>query len=256
MKKILITSFVITLFLIFAPAFLFSSIKRNTALTDYVSKEAPVSDIDETEVKAVFSSTDCFKKTYYISGVSVNVYKDCTGEDSVIDTLKKNDVIVAYNSYNGYLYCEDNAGKFGWIRNTDYNLSPEMDKKTLYEVDTSINEQLINIYKNGEVIKSFKCSTGLLGDQDNETPLGIFFIQVKGERFFSDKYGQGAKYYIKFFSNYLFHSIPIDKNGNIIEEEEKKLGEPASHGCIRLSMDDIKWMYSNIPEGTKVNIHY
>ena len=147
-------------------------------------------------------------------------------------------------------------GNYGWIRNTDYNLSAEINKDSVYTVDTSINDQLINIYKNGTIIKTFKCSTGFLGDQDNETSLGVFFIQVRGNNFYSDKYGEGAKYYIKFFSDYLFHSVPIDKNGNIIEEEAKKLGEPASHGCIRLSMDDIKWMYDNIPEGTKVNIHY
>ena len=256
MKKILITSFVITLFLIFAPAFLFSSIKRSPVIVDNSIKKETVSETSETEVEAVFSSTDCFKKTYYISGASVNVFKDCTGQDTVIQTLKKNDVIVAYNSFNGYLYCEDNLGNFGWIRNTDYNISPDMDKESEYTIDTSINNQLINIYNNGKVIKSFRCSTGLLGDQDNETPLGVFFIQVKGESFFSDKFGEGAKYYIKFFSNYLFHSVPVDKNGNIIEEEEKKLGKPASHGCIRLSMDDIKWMYNNLPEGTKVSIHY
>ncbi|HAH78565.1 MAG TPA: L,D-transpeptidase, partial [Ruminococcaceae bacterium] len=33
-----------------------------------------------------------------------------------------------------------------------------------------------------------------------------------------------------------------------------KLGEPASHGCIRLPVEDAKWIYDNIPEGTKVVI--
>lgn len=256
MKKTLFTSFVITIFLIFAPAFLFSNMKRDPVIAEKNTEKEALPEASETEVEAVFSSTDCFKKTYYISGSSVNIYKDCTGQDTVIKTLKKDDVVVAYNSYNGYLYCEDNDGCYGWIRNTDYNVSPDIDKDSDYMIDTSINNQTINISKNGEVIKSFRCSTGLLGNQDNETPLGVFFIQVKGESFFSDKFGEGAKYYIKFFSDYLFHSVPVDKNGNIIEEEEKKLGKPASHGCIRLSMEDIKWMYDNIPEGTKVNIHY
>ncbi|MFA6809055.1 MAG: L,D-transpeptidase, partial [Eubacteriales bacterium] len=53
----------------------------------------------------------------------------------------------------------------------------------------------------------------------------------------------------------LFHSVPMDKNKNIIEEEEKKLGSPASHGCIRLEVDQAKWIYDNIPQGTPVHIH-
>ena len=34
-----------------------------------------------------------------------------------------------------------------------------------------------------------------------------------------------------------------------------KLGRRASHGCIRLTLDDAKWIYDNIGEGTEVWIH-
>jgi lipoprotein-anchoring transpeptidase ErfK/SrfK len=47
----------------------------------------------------------------------------------------------------------------------------------------------------------------------------------------------------------------MDENKEIIEEEAEKLGQPASHGCIRLKVEDAKWVYDNIPEKTEVFIH-
>ena len=55
--------------------------------------------------------------------------------------------------------------------------------------------------------------------------------------------------------NYLIHSVPRGKDNKIIEEEFKKLGIPASHGCVRLKDEYAKWFYETIPSGTLVVIH-
>ena len=34
----------------------------------------------------------------------------------------------------------------------------------------------------------------------------------------------------------------------------RKLGRRASHGCIRLTVEDAKWIYDNCPAGTTVII--
>ena len=39
-----------------------------------------------------------------------------------------------------------------------------------------------------------------------------------------------------------------------MEEEGNKLGQPASHGCVRLTVADAEWFYNQIPEGTPVTI--
>lgn len=254
MKRIVLTSIILTLFLIIAPSFIFSNIKRdvNIESTPKLIEEEE----EEDTVEAFFSSSDCFKKTFYIICDKIDIYEDPREDSKVIKVLNKDSVVVAYNSYKNFLYIEDNLGKFGWVKNSEYNLSSNIEKETPYNIVVAIKKQLINIYKGEELLKTFKCSTGLIGNQDMETPLGVFFTQERGDSFYSNYYEQGGKYYIKFFSNYLFHSVPVDKNGTIIEEEEKKIGKPASHGCIRLSMEDIKWMYKNIPAGTKVNINY
>ena len=59
-----------------------------------------------------------------------------------------------------------------------------------------------------------------------ETPEGVFRIQNRGYHFFSQKYQEGAYYWVRIIGNYLFHSVPVDAEGNVIEEEAKKLGLP------------------------------
>lgn len=110
----------------------------------------------------------------------------------------------------------------------------------------------VNVYKNGEVIKVMIASLGM---DESETPSGTFRIQNRGESFFSEKYDEGAKYWVRFKDNYLFHSIPYDKNDNLLEEEVLKLGTCSSHGCVRLFLDDAKWLYENVPDNTLVVIN-
>ncbi len=38
-------------------------------------------------------------------------------------------------------------------------------------------------------------------------------------------------------------------------EEFNKLGEPASQGCIRMTVADVKWIYDNCGNGVTVKIY-
>lgn len=120
-------------------------------------------------------------------------------------------------------------------------------------IDVDVTAQVVRVMKGEEVLKEMIASTGSEG---HETPLGTFEIQNRGTWFYSDKYKQGAKYWVSFrdWGVYLFHSVVMDKNQTIIKEEEEKLGQPVSHGCIRLNVEDAKWIYDNVPEKTKVVI--
>jgi len=112
----------------------------------------------------------------------------------------------------------------------------------------------VYIMQGEEAVKTMVASTGVEG---KETPLGTFEIQNRGEWFFNEKYQQGAMYWVSFkdWGIYLFHSLAMDKNREVIPEEAEKLGQPASHGCVRLAIEDAKWIYDNIPQQTKVVIH-
>jgi hypothetical protein len=127
-----------------------------------------------------------------------------------------------------------------------------------YSVLVSIADQRTYVYEAGTLVKTLICSTGIQ-DGDSDTPLGDYVINESGQKrgpwFFSEREGMGAKYWVGFIGGtYLFHSVPMDREGRIIPEEAAKLGKPASHGCVRLSLDDAYWFYSTIPDGTPVRI--
>lgn len=135
----------------------------------------------------------------------------------------------------------------------EYINNKGFDSKTEYLVFTDIDRQLTYILKgeinNWKMYKTIVCSTG---KNSSPTTRGNFIIGDKGEWFFSERLGSGAKYWVRFNGSYLFHSIPMDKNNNI---SDFTLGERHSSGCVRMSLEDIKWFYDNIPYGTAVFIN-
>ena len=101
--------------------------------------------------------------------------------------------------------------------------------------------------------KAFVCSTGL---NDRYTPLGTFTM--------SDKYlwhlmvdGTYGRYAIRINGHIMLHSIPYVHQSNDSMEywEYNKLGKPASLGCVRFRLKDIKWIYEHCPVGTTVTIY-
>lgn len=70
-----------------------------------------------------------------------------------------------------------------------------------------------------------------------------------------DVYGQ---YAVRITGHILFHSVPYQKRAKDTLEwwEYDKLGTDASLGCIRLTVEDAKWIYDNCPKGTQVEFYY
>ena len=135
---------------------------------------------------------------------------------------------------------------------------PLMAKSPAWKVIVSIADQKTYIYKDSNLVRTAVCSTGI-EDGDNDTPLGDYILNESGTKrgkfFYSKKVGEGARYWVGFIGGvYLFHSVPVTKDNKIIATEAAKLGTPASHGCVRLSMDDAKWFYETVPDGAKVHI--
>ena len=95
-------------------------------------------------------------------------------------------------------------------------------------------------------------STGM----DDSTPRGSFRIQnERGDHFYNPGEGMGARYYTSFLNHgvFLFHSVPTDSKGGYIKEEADMLGiRPGSHGCIRLTVPDARWIMQSVPTGTPV----
>lgn len=137
---------------------------------------------------------------------------------------------------------EDTINQFDITSNTNYLVFVNIAEQKTYVYEGSKNDWTLD--------KTFTCSTGIEG---KETPVGVFTVQNRAPWFFSPKYGQGGKYYVQFMGNYLFHSIPFDSDKTTISDPT--LGVPASHGCIRLSVEDSKWLYDNVKNGSKIIIY-
>ena len=43
--------------------------------------------------------------------------------------------------------------------------------------------------------------------------------------------------------------------GSMTHIQDGTLGKQVSHGCVRLDINNAKWLYDNIPNGTKVVIY-
>ncbi|MBX6378833.1 MAG: L,D-transpeptidase, partial [Clostridia bacterium] len=123
-----------------------------------------------------------------------------------------------------------------------------------WRIEVDVSQQRVRVYRGTELVRDMLASTGV---PEKPTPLGSFRIQNRGEWFYSRKYRQGGFYWVSFLNwgEYLFHSVPTDADRQIIAEEAARLGQPASHGCVRLSLEDARWLYEVIPAGTPVEIH-
>jgi hypothetical protein len=122
-----------------------------------------------------------------------------------------------------------------------------------YLIDVNLSAQRVTVYHKGQVLRSMPCSGG---EPETPTPTGTFITNQKIKYSYVERFGQAAYYWTRFYGPYLFHSVPYDKEGNLLTEELAKIGSPASHGCIRLYLEDAKWMYDELPLGVTVNIGY
>lgn len=145
----------------------------------------------------------------------------------------------------------DNQNQFASQVSQNNKVSLQAAKKPL-RIEVTISKQNVTIFDSkDQIVESFICSTGKDG---NDTPVGTFTIKERGESFFSKTYQEGAYYWTQFDGDFLFHSVPFDETKTIEAVEAAKLGSKASHGCVRISIDNAKWIYDNIPKGTKVVI--
>ncbi|MCY6484770.1 L,D-transpeptidase family protein [Clostridium aestuarii] len=174
-----------------------------------------------------------------------------------------------YNSKNvGYIYgslCEvkvlKTVGKYYNIETVNYKTSKRIKgyvykwqlKKVkpskFYSILVNQSEQKIYIFKNGKFLRNIICSTG---NDWTPTPSGTYLIGDRGPAFLTGSTKAVICYnWVRFNHNYLFHSVLCYRsNGEPIPSALAKLGHKASHGCIRVPKEDIKWFYNNIPRGT------
>lgn len=104
-------------------------------------------------------------------------------------------------------------------------------------------------YGNWSRVALWSCGPG---KPSTPTVKGEFTIYGRGKFFGSRSYT--CWYYTQFYGNYLFHSVLYNR-GSMTQIQDGTLGKQVSHGCVRLDINNAKWLYDNIPNGTKVVIY-
>lgn len=96
---------------------------------------------------------------------------------------------------------------------------------------------------------AFVCGPG------QTTPIGTFRTPFKAA--WHPLMGCWGQYCTQITGNYLFHSSPYNSpNKNDLSYRlYNQLGTVCSHGCVRLTVADAKWIYDNCPLGTTVSIY-
>ena len=130
-----------------------------------------------------------------------------------------------------------------------------------YKLVVDVSDQRVYIYQwngssFGTCIKEMICSTGMKG-ASTETPLGTFQMDGPtgtGEWYWFSSYKCYAKWASRIVGGILFHSVIYSKGKVLNKTSVRKLGKRASHGCIRLTVEDAQWIYENCPSGTTVVI--
>ncbi len=109
---------------------------------------------------------------------------------------------------------------------------------------------------NGECTIPVKAITVSCGKIIDDTPLGEYHTVewYNWGVMFDGSYG---RYAYRIVDSILFHSVPYYAGvGNALDwVEYNKLGTSASHGCVRMSVIDAKWLVENCAIGTKVIIY-
>lgn len=129
-----------------------------------------------------------------------------------------------------------------------------------YRVEVSIDEQRVRVYSLNDrgqydLEQTFTCSTGL----HDSTPRGVFLNGHPVNRWHHfEKFNCWAQYSFEVTGDIMFHSVIYGSNteGSLRSGSLYALGNPASHGCIRLTVDDAKWLYEHCKRGTVAIVIY
>lgn len=151
----------------------------------------------------------------------------------------------------GYKLYYDSEGKL--IKDVDKIIG----KRKKYKIKVNTEKCVVTVYaldsqkKYRIPVKAFLCSPG-----DN-TGSGNFIV---GQRYryrvlFYNSYSQWT---VHIHGNILFHTTPYttyENKKSLDPIEYNKLGTRASHGCIRMQCEGVKWIYDRCPYGSKVVIY-
>lgn len=161
---------------------------------------------------------------------------------------------------------------------TLYAARPEPPATITNEVIVSVKEQKLMLLQNGAKVATYPVSTSKFGLGDRHgsmaTPLGVMKVAQK----IGDHAPNGAVFHHRRFTGEILKPNAPGRDPIITRilwlrglearnaqafsraiyihgtTEEKKIGKPASYGCIRMKSKDVATLYSQLPVGATVQV--
>ena len=129
-----------------------------------------------------------------------------------------------------------------------------------FAITVDVRNQIVSVYTRDEEgnytipVRQMLCSSGKVG---TPSPVGDWVLNGRKAKWcYFPKWGDYARYWTRINAKVAFHS-PIYSEVSLKAmkiQSYKMLGSRASHGCVRLSVPDAKWIYDNVGAGTVVSI--
>ncbi len=151
-----------------------------------------------------------------------------------------------------------------WRKSSETVAYPNLATAKHFWIKVRLKQNRVYLLNGRKLLYTMYCTGGTYsrdkqtGKMKSATPTGTFYAQAeRGDSFFNQSLNEGANYWVSWLNHgeYLFHSVPTVAGGAYNKKEAAKLGKAqGSHGCIRLSVPDAKWMAANLPVGTKIVI--
>jgi lipoprotein-anchoring transpeptidase ErfK/SrfK len=115
-------------------------------------------------------------------------------------------------------------------------------QKGYITVKVILSKQRMQVFKNNKLLYKWKVSTARRG---HKTPTGNFKAQIVKKMHYSSLYNNSPMPYTIFYDgNYAIHGT----------SQTRKLGRPASHGCVRLHTKNAKKLYTLVRKNGKHNM--
>ncbi len=134
-------------------------------------------------------------------------------------------------------------GRIGWIPRSDATLG-----RVSWEVRVSLSARRLTVLDNGKAVQHY---TVAVGRPTAPTPTGRFAVT---DRLLTGDPTGPYGCCILALSAESPHAIQGWNGGNRIAihstPETSAIGEPVSHGCVRVTLADGRWLLAHIPLGT------
>ena len=163
-----------------------------------------------------------------------------------------------YYRYNGEdIYIRNGKVEVDDVQTKMYKKAQNYSSYTRYLIMVNREDSKVMILEgysnNWDCIKYWDCNCGADG---HDTPEGIYETTSLKMLYFGPDDEYRCWYATQFYGDVLFHSVKY-KGGedSPVTVIDGRLGVNTSLGCVRLQLENAKWIYDYVPAGTKVVVY-